>query len=323
MEKRFDVIALGELLIDFTEAGTSSQGRKLFEQNPGGAPANLLTAVSHMGYKTAFIGKVGADIHGDLLKQTLEQEGICTDYVKQDETVFTTLAFVALNEAGERSFSFARKPGADTCLSLHDLHLPVLEECRIFHVGSLSLTHEPARTTTFEAVTAAKNANVLISYDPNYRSALWSSPRAAVCMMKKMIPYADMMKVSEEEALLLTGEMDYVKAAEQILKMGPRLVAVTLGEQGVLLAQKGRYETVRGYQVNAVDTTGAGDSFWGGFLSGYLECGKALEDIQWEEWKVCATLGNAVAALCVEKRGGIPAIPAKQEVSRFLETRKM
>ena len=318
MEKEVDIVALGELLIDFTEAGKSSSGKKLFEQNPGGAPANLLTVAAHMGYQTEFIGKVGADMHGDFLKKTLEEEGIGTRYLIQDESYFTTLAFVEIAENGERHFSFSRKPGADTQLRAEELNQQLLENCKIFHFGSLSLTNEPSRTATIEAVKGAKAAGVLISYDPNYRESLWFDKQTAVSQMKSMIPYADIMKVSDEELVLLTGIEDYNKAVKQLLELGPKLVAVTLGSDGVLLAREYKREKVEGFKVNAIDTTGAGDSFWGGFLSEYLKQEKSLEEFTWEEIKNCAVYGNATAALCVQRRGGIPAIPKKKEVEQFI-----
>ena len=318
MEKEVDIVALGELLIDFTEAGKSSSGKKLFEQNPGGAPANLLTVAAHMGYQTEFIGKIGADMHGDFLKKTLEEEGIGTRYLIQDESYFTTLAFVEIAENGERHFSFSRKPGADTQLRAEELNQQLLENCKIFHFGALSLTNEPSRTATIEAVKGAKAAGVLISYDPNYRESLWFDKQTAVSQMKSMIPYADIMKVSDEELVLLTGVEDYNKAVTQLLELGPKLVAVTLGSDGVLLAREYKREKVEGFKVNAIDTTGAGDSFWGGFLSEYLKQEKSLEEFTWEEIKNCAVYGNATAALCVQRRGGIPAIPKKKEVEQFI-----
>lgn len=318
MEKEVDIVALGELLIDFTEAGKSSSGKKLFEQNPGGAPANLLTVAAHMGYQTEFIGKIGADMHGDFLKKTLEEEGIGTRYLIQDESYFTTLAFVEIAENGERHFSFSRKPGADTQLRAEELNQQLLENCKIFHFGALSLTNEPSRTATIEAVKGAKAAGVLISYDPNYRESLWFDKQTAVSQMKSMIPYADIMKVSDEELVLLTGIEDYNKAVTQLLELGPKLVAVTLGSDGVLLAREYKREKVEGFKVNAIDTTGAGDSFWGGFLSEYLKQEKSLEEFTWEEIKNCAVYGNATAALCVQRRGGIPAIPKKKEVEQFI-----
>lgn len=318
MEKKVDIAALGELLIDFTEAGVSAAGRKLFEQNPGGAPANLLTVASHMGYRTAFIGKIGKDMHGSFLKQTLKNEGIETEALIEDENSFTTLAFVEINASGEREFSFARKPGADTQLRKEELDLALLQSCRIFHYGSLSLTDEPAREATFEAVRVAKEAGAIISYDPNYRASLWRDEKTAVENIKSVIRFADFMKVSDVESLLLTGKTDYESALAELLQMGPKLVAVTLGEKGVLLGVAEQREVIPGRKVSAVDTTGAGDSFWGGFLSQFLSYGKEIEQMSWNEWKVCAEYGNATAGLCVQKRGGIPAIPTKEEVRRVM-----
>lgn len=318
MEKEVDIVALGELLIDFTDAGYSKSGQKLFEQNPGGAPANLLTTASHMGYRTAFIGKVGKDMHGSFLKHTLKKEGICTDYIAEDWDCFTTLAFVEINKKGEREFSFARKPGADTRLCKDNINHDLLKSCKVFHFGSLSLTEDPAREATIEAVRIAKAAGALISYDPNYRASLWMDEVTGVTEMKSMISYADVMKVSEEESLLLTGEIEYEKAVDVLLSMGPKLVAVTLGSKGVLLGTPGKTEVVPGFFVQPVDTTGAGDSFWGGFLSFFLKNGKNLTEISWENLKKCGQFGNATAALCVQKRGGIPAIPTHDEVRKLL-----
>ena len=252
MAKEVDIVALGELLIDFTEAGYGASGMKLFE---------LLTVASHMGFKTSFIGKVGNDMHGRFLKRTLEQEGIGTDSLIVDDSVFTTLAFVEIDKSGERNFSFARKPGADTQLKAEELNQELLKNCKIFHFGSLSLTDEPAKEATQEAVRIAGDAGAVISYDPNCRASLWPDPAAAVAAMKSMIPKVDVMKVSDEESLLLTGESDYESAADVLLSMGPQLVAITLGADGVLIATKEDKKVVSGYQVDAVDTTGAGDSF--------------------------------------------------------------
>ena len=317
-DKIFDIVALGELLIDFTESGKSSDGMKLFEQNPGGAPANLLTAASHLGYKTAFIGKVGADMHGRFLKETLKREGIDTGCVVEDDEYFTTLAFVGLDENGERSFSFARKPGADTMLDKADLDRELLCNCKIFHFGSLSLTAEPSRSATLEAVRTAKEAGTIISYDPNYRESLWPDSKTAVDEMKAVIPLADIIKVSDEESLLLTGCRDYESASDKLLEEGLKFVAITLGSRGVLIAGNDMKERIDGFKVECVDTTGAGDSFWGGFLSRYLSYGKSFDDMTWDELRNCAVTGNAVAALCVRKRGGIPSVPYKEEVEKWI-----
>lgn len=315
MEKKVDIVALGELLIDFTEAGYGADGRKLFEQNPGGAPANLLTVASHMGYKTSFIGKVGKDMHGEFLKNTLEKEGIDTSSLVMDENYFTTLAFVEIDKSGERKFSFARKPGADTQLTVGELDKKLLSDCKIFHFGSLSLTDYPSSEATIQAFQMAKAEGAIISYDPNYRASLWENQKSAVETMKSVIPYVDVMKVSDEESLLLTQANDFETAADVLLAMGPKLVAVTLGESGVLVATRYKKSIVAGFKAEVVDTTGAGDSFWGGFLSKFLSYNSNVENLAWEQVEECARFGNAVASLCVQRRGGIPAIPTYQEVS--------
>lgn len=319
MAKEVDIVALGELLIDFTEAGKSAGGMKLFEQNPGGAPANMLAVASHMGYSTSFIGKVGKDMQGEFLKKTLENEGIGTRSLIMDEKYFTTLAFVEIDANGERNFSFARKPGADTQLLARELDRELLENCRVFHFGSLSLTDEPAKEATIEAVNIAKSSNAIISYDPNYRASLWKNEDTAVCAMKSVIPMVDIMKVSDEESLLLTGASDYLSAVHELIAMGPKLVAITLGADGVLISTNNRTEIIKGFKVKAIDTTGAGDSFWGGFVSSLLSLEKPVEELTGDEIRKCAVQGNATAALCVQKRGGIPAIPSKAEVEKFLK----
>lgn len=284
MEKKVDIAALGELLINFTEAGYRQDGRKLFEQNPGGAPANLLT-----------------------------------DAVIEDPAYFTTLAFVENDEIGERKFSFARKPGADTQLRKEELDQTLISDCKIFHFGSLSLTDEPAEGATIKAVKMAKEAGALISYDPNYRPSLWKSKEIAVEKMRSVIELADVMKVSDEESILLTGAESYEDAADRLLAMGPKLLAVTLGEKGVLMATQNRKEIIKAFKTKAVDTTGAGDSFWGGVLCGILSLNKPIEKLEWEEITKCAVLGNAVTGLCVQKREGIPAIPSKEEVLALMQ----
>ncbi len=318
MKEEMDIVALGELLVDFTQAGKSESGMRLFEQNPGGAPANLLTAASHMGYRTALIGKVGKDMHGSFLKRTLQEEGICADYVIEDRDYFTTLAFVAIDEKGERRFSFSRKPGADTQLKASELDRELLKSCKIFHFGSLSLTSEPSRSATREAVRLAKEAGALISYDPNYRKSLWDDPVQAIGRMKSPIKDVDVMKVSDEECLLLTGAEDYQKGAEELLAMGPKLIAVTLGGEGVFILTGTGKGQVPAFPSQVVDTTGAGDSFWGGFLSQLLRREKKVEAMDWSELLECARYGNARAGLCVRKRGGIPAIPGKEDVEKFV-----
>ena len=314
----FDVTALGEILIDFTPCGKSPSGQAIFEQNPGGAPANVLTCLSKCGRKTAFIGKVGADMHGEFLKSVLEENQICTDGVITDADVFTTLAFVALSDNGERSFSFARKPGADTCLTKDELREDLIRNSRIFHIGSLSLTAEPAKSATFKALQIAKENGCIISYDPNYRAPLWDNKEAAIEGMRSVLPFVDMIKLSDEEIELLTDQADPANAAEALLQMRISVVAVTLGADGAFVCTKEGCVTVPGYQANMIDSTGAGDSFWGGFLHQFLSCGKHPHEISLAEADHFAKYGNAVASLCVEKRGAIPAMPSLQEIEARL-----
>lgn len=315
----FDVTALGEILIDFTPCGKSAAGQRIFEQNPGGAPANVLTCLSKCGKKTAFIGKVGKDMHGAFLKSVLEENDICTDGLLEVENAFTTLAFVALSDSGERSFSFARKPGADTCLTKEEIRKDLIANSKVFHIGSLSLTSEPVKSATFYALELAKEYGCIISYDPNYRAPLWDSREKAIEGMRSVLSYVDVMKISDEETELLTGISEPEMAAKKLIENGISIVAVTLGADGALICTKEGCEHVKGYQVRIVDTTGAGDSFWGGFLTQLLESGKMPSEVSLKEAAAFADYGNAVASLCVEKRGAIPAMPTKAEVEKRIK----
>lgn len=314
-----DVTALGEILIDFTPCGKSEAGQRVFEQNPGGAPANVLACLNKCGKKTAFIGKVGNDMHGQFLLDVLKDSGICTEGVVVDDSVFTTLAFVALSDSGERSFSFARKPGADTCLTQEELNEGLICDSKVFHIGSLSLTAEPAKGTTFKALEIAKKAGCVISYDPNYRAPLWDSKEAAIEGMRSVVSYVDVMKISDEETALLTDIVEPEGAAKKLVDMGVSVVAVTLGSEGALVCTKEGCITVPGFKADMVDTTGAGDSFWGGFLKCLIESEKRPEQLSLEEVANFAKYGNAVASLCVEKRGAIPAMPSVNEIQERLD----
>ena len=204
----FDIVALGELLIDFTDSGFSPNGMKLFERNAGGAPGNMLVAAARFGRSVALLGKVGDDMHGRFLKEVLVSEGICTDGMFLDPSVFTTLAFVSLDEFGERTFSFARKPGADTCLRQEELSVELLHNCRVFHFGSISLTSDPVRSATLSALKTAKTAGAVISYDPNFRENLWPDTETARMMICSVLQSVDFVKVSEDELEIVTGETD-------------------------------------------------------------------------------------------------------------------
>ena len=318
MEKKYDVVALGEFLIDFTPSGMSDSGMRLFEQNPGGAPANMLTAVGKAGLKTALIGKVGDDMHGHFLVDTARKAGIDTKGIVVDNNVFTTLAFVTLGENGEREFSFARKPGADTMLCYKEVNVDLIREAKVFHIGSLPLTDEPVRTTTFQAVKEARKYGAVISYDPNYREPLWENRETAMERMQSILPLVDIMKLSDEETDLLTPYSKPEDAADYLLGTGIKIVAVTLGKDGVLICNQDEKRKVSGFTSNVVDTTGAGDAFWGGFVSQLIKSGKTPDELAIEDLAVFARSGNAVASLCVEKRRGIYAIPEEMGVANRL-----
>lgn len=317
----FDIVALGELLIDFTYHGRSENNMRMFEQNPGGAPANVLCAASNLGLSTAFIGKVGKDMHGDYLRRVLEEKGVDTSGLLSAEDVFTTLAFVELSETGERNFSFARMPGADTCIKACEVKQELLEGCKIFHFGSLSLTDEPARTATIEAMKAAKKAGAIISYDPNYRAPLWKSEKEAAEMMQSVLPFADIVKISDEEVELITGEASCEAATEYLFQKGISCAVITLGSKGAYTAVKGTSALIPilDTDILVADTTGAGDAFWGGFLYKLAMSGLKPNELSNEHLIDFTEFANAVASLCVQKRGGIPAMPTINMVKDFLD----
>lgn len=318
----YDVTALGELLIDFTPCGKSPAGMRVFEQNPGGAPANVLCALSNLGMKTAFIGKVGADMHGDFLCETLRDKNIDLSGLLRDPSVFTTLAFVKLSENGERSFSFARKPGADACLRPEELKADILRSTKIFHFGSLSLTGEPSRSATLAAIAHAKAAGAIISYDPNYRAPLWESREAAVAQMRSVLSHVDVIKLSDEETTLLTDEASPEVASQVLLNRGIPCVVITLGSKGALLRTRAGLVRVGAPACKVVDTTGAGDAFWGGFLCRLAQSGKRPVELDVTDATDFLRFANAVAALCVGKRGAIPAMPYLEETMKLYATIK-
>jgi len=322
VKKVFDVVAMGEILIDFTFQGYNSDGQRLFAQNAGGAPANVLVSINKLGGKTAFLGKIGNDMHGLFLKETLENAKINTDGLVTDDKYFTTLAFVNLSNSGERSFSFARKPGADTKISPAEINTDLLKQTKIFHIGSLSLTNEPARTATFFATDFAKENGAIISYDPNYRASLWKNEKVAQKNMQSIIPLVDIMKISDEETELLTGFSDINEAAKALYDKGVKVVVITLGEKGAFVYNKNGGAFVEPYRCKVVDTTGAGDSFWGGFLYKFIQSGKTPNKAKIEDLTAFADFGNAVASLCVERKGAIPAMPNINEVLERMKQKK-
>jgi len=312
---KYNVISIGEALIDFTDIGTSENGMKIFEQNPGGAPANVACACAKLGLSTAFIGKVGQDMHGNFLIDTLQNCGVDTSYMVQDETVFTTLAFVKLSENGDRSFSFARKGSADVMLREDELNYETLQNTEILHFGSLSLTDEPSKTAVLTAVKKAKEAGVVISYDPNYRPLLWKSEQQAVEAMRSVLHIVDMIKLSDNETELVCGTKDIYEATDVLHQQGIQLVLLTCGGDGALISCPEGKIMVPAAPANVVDTTGAGDSFLGGFLYKLCTENQGLCNITKEQAQSYATFANRVAGYCVSGRGAIPALPYLKDIT--------
>lgn len=318
----YDVIALGELLIDFTCQSRDADGYPLMAAHPGGAPANYLAALAKYGKKTALLGKVGEDSFGRLLLSTLEKANIGTEGMVVSEDYFTTLAFVTLDEQGDREFSFARKPGADTQLSFDELKTALIDEARVFHFGTLSLTDEPARSATYKAVDYAKARGKLISFDPNLRPPLWHSLDEAREQMLWGLSMADVVKISDEEAEFLFG-LEPQRAAQHILaKFGPQLVFVTCGAHGCYFATKsltGFEKSLEGIKV--IDTTGAGDIFGGSAMSALLDTGKAVEHLSLSELSRITAFACTAAGLSTTRPGGISSVPELAEVRAALEKR--
>lgn len=308
----FDIVAVGELLIDFTPV-KNEQGA-FFKENPGGAPCNMLTMAQKLGSRTAFIGKVGKDQFGIHLGNVLKAQNIDVSGLVYSEEYNTTLAFVHLDETGDRSFSFYRKGCADVMLEKSEVDYALLDKIRALHFGSLSFTNEPSRSTVLDMVRYAKEGGKLITYDPNYRPALWSSETSAVEGMRLGLEYADIIKVSEEEALLLTGKADIQEAAQSLYGEGIKLVCVTLGEKGSYYCHKNGQGTVKGYKSKVVDTTGAGDAFFGAAVHQILQRNCGVDQLTVKDLEEIFSFSNAAASLCIENLGGIPSIPSKEDV---------
>lgn len=315
-----DVVALGELLIDFASKSVDAAGYPTMAANPGGAPGNFLAALNAYGAKTAFLGKVGDDAFGHLLLGTLGDAGIETRGIVVDPTVFTTLAFVTFDGQGNRSFSFARKPGADTRFRWEEVDTALIDQARVFHFGTLSLTDEPVRTTTQKAVAYARAQGKLITFDPNLRKPLWKSEEAAREQILWGFHQADVVKISDEETEFLWG-CGPDDAADRLLRdYGVSLAMVTLGPEGCLLkSPKGRCR-VPGPKVRPIDTTGAGDIFGGSAVARLLELGKAPGALTEGELSEIGRFAVTAASLSTERSGGIPSIPDRETVLRRMQT---
>ena len=310
----YDVIALGELLIDFAPRGVDDAGYPTMAANPGGAPCNFLAALNACGGKTAFIGKVGDDAFGHLLKGTLTNAGIDTKGLVVDPEVFTTLAFVTLDERGDRSFSFARKPGADTQLRWEEVDRAMIDEARVFHFGTLSLTDEPARTATQKAVAYAKSRGKLITCDPNLRRPLWKTEAAAREQILWSLGQADVVKISDEEVEFLWNCTPEEGADKLLAEYGVGLAMVTLGPRGALLKTANARCFVGAPQVSPVDTTGAGDIFGGSAVYRLLELNKPISGLTEADLAYIGKFAATAASLSTEFAGGIPSIRDKETV---------
>ena len=315
-----DVVALGELLIDFAPVSTDAAGYPTLAAQPGGAPGNFLAALQKYGCTTALIGKVGADRFGELLKATLAEKGIGTRGIVADPAVFTTLAFVTLDATGNRAFSFARKPGADTCLRADEVDTALIDEARVFHFGSLSLTDEPARAATRAAVAHAKEAGKYISFDPNLRRPLWPGEAAAKEQIEWGLRQADIVKISDEEIAVLWGLSPEEGAGKLLAEYGVQLVYATLGPRGCHFANRqGCGEVASPAGIRVVDTTGAGDIFGGSAMSRFLKTGKAPAALTVEEMRAITRFACCAASLSTQSHGGINSVPEKAAVQALLE----
>lgn len=320
MNAYFDVVAMGELLIDFTENGISEQGNPIFEANPGGAPCNVLAMLKRLGHQTGFIGKVGRDMFGMQLQNALQEVGISTEGLVKDEKVHTTLAFVHTLEGGDRDFSFYRNPGADMMLTETELNMRMLENCRIFHFGSLSMTHEICRNATKKAVGIAKENGALISFDPNLREPLWESLNDAKQQIAYGMSQCDILKISDNEIKWFTGEQDFDKGVAYLQSKYPiRLILLSLGKDGSRAYMDGKSVQAASFlQVPTIETTGAGDTFCACVLHYVLKQG--LREYSNDELKEMLSFANAAASLITTKKGALRVMPDKNEIDTLVKS---
>lgn len=320
--KKFDVVTLGELLIDFTDNGMSAQGNTMFEANPGGAPCNVLAMLNKLGHPTAFIGKVGKDIFGLKLKSVLEEVGIDTSNLIVDEDARTTLAFVQTFEDGDRDFSFYRNPGADMLLTADEVDGELVKSARLFHFGTLSMTHEGVREATKKAIRLAKENGAIVSFDPNLRPPLWKSLDDAKEQAAYGFTQCDVLKISDNEIQWFTGEEDYDKGIEKLRQeYDIPLILLSMGKDGSRAYYKDlRVEIPSFIQKETIETTGAGDTFGGCCLHYVLEYG--LDGLNEERLKEMLTFANAAASIITTRKGALRVMPEVEEVKRFIESRK-
>ena len=313
--KTYDVVALGELLIDFAPHSVNEGGYPVLSANPGGAPGNFLAALNMYGCKTAMIGKVGDDMFGRLLVRTLQDAGIETKGVVMDKNQFTTLAFVSLDKSGNRDFSFARKPGADTCLTPDEINESLITDARVFHFGTLSLTNEPAASATRKAIELAKKHGLIISVDPNLRKPLWQNEADAKAAMEWSLRQADIVKISDEEIEFLWGLSPEAGGKKLLNEYGVSLAYITLGPKGCYAVTASHSVTVNSPAgIRVMDTTGAGDIFGGSAMSQFLQYKKSPADLSEAELTQIVRFACTAASLSTQKHGGITSVPTLTEV---------
>jgi fructokinase len=318
--KQFDVVAIGELLIDFTPMGKSAEGKPMYEQNPGGAPANVVALLAKWGKKTSFTGKVGSDFFGSFLKETLAGYGIDISGLTSTNQANTTLAFVQIDDQGDRAFSFYRNPGADMLLTIEDIKEEQIGASKILHFGSVSLTGGPATEATWHAVKIAMERGKVISFDPNLREHLWSSLALAKEQILTGLSIADIVKMSEEELEFVTGNQQIEEAVKELMSKFPiKLLFITLGAKGCFYCYKEYSAYISGYAVDAVDTTAAGDAFFGAVLHQLLERKLDLEELNTKSIEGIVQFANAVGALTTTKKGAITSLPEYEQVQLFLK----
>lgn len=315
---KFDVCALGELLIDFTENGISQQGNPIMEANPGGAPCNVLAMLNKLGYKTAFIGKVGKDIFGRQLKNLVSEIGINITGLAEDKAVNTTLAFVHTLEGGDREFSFYRNPGADMMLNESDVKPEIIENSRIFHYGSLSMTNEVCEAATKKAIDIAEKAGCILSFDPNLRENLWDSLDTAMEKIEYGLKHCNVLKISDNEIQWLTGEMDFDKAIASLRdRYNIPLILLSLGKNGSRAYSKTGYAFAPITPAETIETTGAGDTFCSCILSKILEYG--MKDFSDDELKEMLVFANTAAAIVTTRKGALKVMPEREEIEKLIK----
>ena len=312
-----DIVTIGEMLVDFT-AVTDDKGDTFYKQNPGGAPANVAVMAAKLGVSSGFIGKLRKDMFGEYLRNTLKNAGVDTKGVILDGKFSTTLAFVRSKDDGERDFVFYRSNSADLNLNYSEVSKKVVDSCKVLHFGALTLTAEPSKSAVVNTVEYAKQQGKIISYDPNWRAHLWESKETAVKAMRSVLRYVDVIKVSEEELQVITDCANMLTAIAFLLDSGVKVVCITQGAKGSIIATRKGIERLPSFKVETLDTLGAGDSFFGAFLSKIVRSGKAVDELDMSELCDFAIYANACGALSSTKVGAIPAMPTHEEIMELI-----